>query len=343
MREFRLQQELSRYRVGGFALPLGIIPGDMIEPVQGYTVTYNAGEHEEPDTYTFHAVVSHERIMRLVNDAFELLPDSVIPIIEIGSRDAYRSLDVYVSQIELPIQEFMESWHRYKAVLLEDASIGIGANSNEPYLEVFLDCWKGVAIHAPLEMRQSIETLLAEHGLEEVQSTWQDNAEGDDVTHSGVREVLEIVDDESADLDELLHRLREELALDLNIDPESNCDETGRELGMTLWQAVIVAEPTAGDPSEGAYLTFWMTASSLRQVEELIDQAMQVQDVWVCESLYSVDRMAFDERPDDLADLPLVRSEAQIHFVEVDPWASRATPEQEGARDPFDEDDDGTA
>ena len=60
--------------------------------------------------------------------------------------------------------------------------------------------------------------------------------------------------------------------------------------------------------------------------------------IWVCESIYSVDRMAFDERPDELADLPLVRTESQIHFVEVDAWSSRSTTKQEDAHDRHDED-----
>ena len=92
VRDFRLRSDLKRAVIDGFALPLGIDPGSDLSrfkpPVQGYTVTYTPAQDDEPDTYAFHIVVSHERLAPVLHKAFELLPDEVFGIIEIGSRDA---------------------------------------------------------------------------------------------------------------------------------------------------------------------------------------------------------------------------------------------------------------
>src|SRR5687767_8662404 len=98
MREFQLRKDLQRVTISGFALPLGIAPapGRMRAPVQGYTLSYVPGEEEEPDTYSFHIVVSHERLKPILHRAFDLLPEQVFGIIGIGSRDAYRSTDTFI-------------------------------------------------------------------------------------------------------------------------------------------------------------------------------------------------------------------------------------------------------
>ena len=62
MRAFRLRSDLERAVIGGFALPLGLEPVRLDPPQQGYTVDYAPGEEDEPDAYSFHIVISHERI-----------------------------------------------------------------------------------------------------------------------------------------------------------------------------------------------------------------------------------------------------------------------------------------
>ena len=101
MREFRLRTDLERAVIDGFALPLGLVPGEsarVVAPTPGYTIDFHTGEDEEPDSYTIYAVASHERVADLVERMFDLLSDEVCGIVEIGSRDAYRTLDVYMAQ-----------------------------------------------------------------------------------------------------------------------------------------------------------------------------------------------------------------------------------------------------
>ena len=114
----------------GFALPLGFVPGDagkLPAPTPGYTVDYGVGQDDEPDTYSFYVVASHERLADLIERAFDLLPEKVYGIVEIGSRDAYRPLDVYLGEEPIPPRRFRASWRRYESFLLEDGSIGSGA------------------------------------------------------------------------------------------------------------------------------------------------------------------------------------------------------------------------
>jgi hypothetical protein len=328
--------------VNGFALPLGIDPGAELShfnaPMQGYTVAFTPGHEDEPDTYAYHIVVSHERLAPILHRAFELLPDEVFGIIEIGSRDAYRSTDVYIGQEPVPTDHFLEVWKAYEPFLLEDGSLAAGANSEDPFIEIFLDQWKGLSIHVPPDTQDKVEALLRDFGLEEVAHTWPSSDDHDEVTEGMfVRPVLELVDEYSPDVDELLLTLRHEWSLELNIDPESNVDDGGRSLGSTLWHAVVIVEEATPngevesdgretfkrsnqDQPRGAYASIWATARSLSEMERLIEQALGDHPEWTFGEIYTVDRVAFDERPDQLADLRPGRRETGVHLVTFEPW-----------------------
>lgn len=335
--------------IDGFALPLGFAPapGRLEAPVQGYTVSYVAGEEDEPDTYSFHVVVSHERIRTILHKAFDLLPPRVFGIVEIGSRDAYRSTDVYITGADHPValRDFLRVWDTYEPFLLEDGSIAAGANSDEPFVEIFMDQWKGVLIHVPLDMRDEVESMLHSFGLEEVQQTWRTDEEeskqdtaadaaGEEEQASPVRPVLDLTDEYSPDIDELLLTLRHEWSLELNIDRDSNIDDGGRNLGTTLWHAVVIVDPASGngqdDSDQGAYASIWATAGSLSEMEQLIDRALVRENDWVFGEIYTIDRVAYDERPDELADLPPARRGPQVHLVTIEPWTEPTRPERKG-------------
>jgi len=319
MRPFSLRSNLKRAVIDGFMLPLGLVPGDIQAPNQGYTVDYTPGEDDEPDTYLFHVVVSHERLAQIIDRAFSLLPEEVYGIVEIGSRDAYRTADVYMAQEPVSVREFRAGWKRYEAFLLEDGSIAAGANSEEPFLEVFLDQWKGLSLHVPLSMRDQVEEILAGFGLTEVPSTWP--AMDDQASEKALRlrPVLSLEDEYSPDVDELLLQLRHTWKLELNVDPDTNVDEAGRTLGRTLWHALVIIE-SVEDPDAGAYVSIWATAGSLGEMEELIDSALAGSPTWRFVEIYTIDRVAYDERPDELADLPTRREKAEVHLVSFERW-----------------------
>lgn len=325
MREYRLRTDIQRVVLDGFALPLGLAPapGSLEPPTEGYTIAYAAGEDGEPDTYSFQVVVSHERLRPIIHKAFDLLPDEVTAIVEIGSRDAYRATDVYLSREPIDFEAFAAVWDQFQDFLLEDGTIAAGANNEESFVEVFVDQMKSLTIHVPLDMREDVEAMLQAFKLEEVPQTWpmHDPSDDSDVLDSSeVRGVLDLSDEFAPDVDELLLDLRHEWLLELDIDPQSNLDERGRSLGMTLWHAVAIVYSAATRDVQGAYASIWATAGSLQEMERLVEQAVAEKSDWEFGEIYTIDRVAFDERPDHLGDLPHQRRTSQVHAVHIEPW-----------------------
>jgi hypothetical protein len=297
MRSYTIRTDLTRCDADGFALPLGVEASTLPCPSQGYTLEYTPSEDElAEDAYSFHVVVSHQLVRAVLHAAFSLLPDEVFPVIEVGSRDAYRSIDVFATPEMVNKRDFLEIWAAYEPFLLEDATIGAGASGDDPPIEVFLDAWKGVSIHVPVSQRDKIETMLIGLGLREVPETWPIDIERSVMSDSRVRDVLQIVDEHSPDLDELLLQMRESWGLSI-----------------------------------------WSTAISLAQVEELISETLAGMPEWDFQSIYSTDRVAFDERPEELSDLPPRRATVAVHQVGLDVWGvdgEKPPPDPFGSVDP---------
>jgi hypothetical protein len=322
MEPFRLRGDLQRAVIGRFALPLGIVPGHLEAPVEGYTLSYSAGEDDEPDTYSFYVAVSHERVAAILHRVFSLLPESIAAIVEISSRDAYRQVDVFISRDEIPLADFLAAWRQWETVLLEDGSIGAGANSEQPFVEVFLDQWKGVSIIVPLAMRDPVEALLQGLGLDEVPQTWPGGDVDTGTDDVQIRPVLD-ESDSLSDIDDVLMELRRQWLLELNVDPDTNIDDAGRRLGMTLWHAVLGVHENGQDapPPAGELpldMSIWATAGSLAELEGLIEAVLRDDARWRVAEIYSTDRVAFDERPEELGGLSPRRHAAEVHLVSVE-------------------------
>lgn len=331
MTRLRLRTDIERAVVKGFAFPLGIEPGELDPPTQGYTITYTPGEDEEPDTYVFHVVVSHEKLRPLLRQAFKLLPGQVFAIVEIGSRDAYRSVDVYLGEEPITLDHFLQTWRDYEPLLLEDGSIAAGANSEDPFVEVFIDHWKGFYVHVPLELRDQVEKMLHTAGLDEVPQTWQSGLEEESAAATTqLRPVLAPESGFPPDIDELLMQLRHEWRLELNIDPETNIDEGGRELGLTLWHAIVTVDEVEGERERRADVSIWATAGSLSEMQQVIDGILDEHSEWMFVEVFAIDRVAYDERPDELADLPARRREPAVHLVTVEPWQEDGEGDENG-------------
>lgn len=329
--DFRLRQDLQRLTLGDYQLPLGVRETKLPPPTQGYTVRFQEGKNDEPDTFLFHAVVSHDRLRPLIDAAFNLLPKEVTPVVEIGSRDAYRMVDVYLGEEPMPLVEFLRTWYDFEEILLEDVTIGVGANAEDPWVDVFIDTWKGVVISIPVEMRDEVEELLHGLGIHEVEATWSEQNDPMDEEELVSENVIDLSDNRP-DLEELLLELRERWWLELNIDRETNVDEAGRHLGMTLWHALVLATASDGQEGRGANITFWMTAGSLAQAEELIEDKLLDHPEFVFESIYTMDRVAYDDRPQSLSHLPPVRRRAAVHEMIIEEWGSTTPPDAGGGR-----------
>jgi hypothetical protein len=185
---------------------------------------------------------------------------------------------------------------------------------------VFLDSWKGIEVQAPPGMREDVERILARHGLEEVDRTWPDDVDERLEPPLNVREILVLENEECPDLDEILFQLRESWGLEIDEDPEENLDESGRRLGRTLWHVVAVVESADEDHPRAGYALAWATASSLGEVQRMVESRIELQDEWRFHGQwYSLDRVAFDERPDGLSALTPRRAHSEIHDFRIEP------------------------
>ena len=329
MRDFRLKRDLERVVIDGYALPLGLIPAASDRPREGYTLEYVTGEEEDPDTYSFYVNVSATRLPGVTRACFGLLSGEVHPIVEIGSRDAYREVDVWMSQDPVTRTRFIEGWDQYASFLFESGSISAGANCSDPEVEIFLDPWKGLAIHVPLRMREDVEMILEGFGLSEELESWvfenssanagqptPDPFAKDDGSSMRVREVLDLAEPDMPGVEEILLDLQDLWELQLNIDPDVNVNDAGRRLGHTLWQAVLLLR--ARTSGEDLFGTIWSTAANLLEAETLVAQELERHTEFELIRVYSIDRVAFDERPDQLNDLAPRQTESGVHLFAID-------------------------
>ena len=67
-------------------------------------------------------------------------------------------------------------------------------------------------------------------------------------------------------------------------------------------------------------MVIWATADSLSRLDELINEALDSRPAWRLAEIFAVDRVAFDDRPDELSALPPKRREAEVHLVQIEPW-----------------------
>ena len=72
----------------------------------------------------------------------------------------------------------------------------------------------------------------------------------------------------------------------------------------------------------------WTVGSLLqgRKAEDLIEAAVEGSGEWMLDRIYSIERVAFDERPEDLGDLAPRRDRAEVHSIMVDEWGEGDEP-----------------
>lgn len=239
-------------------------------PRLGYKVLFEAADGDEggdweewPDRYVWDIVISSERLESLCIALVALFPMRAFPILDVLGHDAYREIDPYVAYDVVPLDIFLDSLRRYRDFLLEDGLVGFGLMAEEPFLYVFVDEHKVVTVRAEPTMRERIERILAAFDLREI-----DNPAGADAVAHEHRGVL-LAPDDRPDLltaDEAIEHLRDEWRLTLNIDPETNVDDAGNELGATAWRCLVRTSPSLDIP--WTYADVLIRASSLREAEE---------------------------------------------------------------------------
>lgn len=264
-----VDSSIDRLVVDGFAFPLGVYPVEPVKPVQGYTVDFeqaDGGEEDEweewPDRYLYDIAIKAPRLGALVRSLLSLMPHYVYPILDVLGRDAYREVDPYVSYTIVGLDRVIHSLHSFPGLFLEDGLCGFGAMADDPFLYIFVDEHKIVTLRVQADMKERVERVLKAFDLGEVPEI----AGADAVAHEH-RSVLLAPPDrpDLLNVDELVEHLREDWMLTLNIDPETNVDDDGTELGVSAWRCIVrSSEP--GKPDR--YAEVLLTAGCLRAAED---------------------------------------------------------------------------
>ncbi|MBY0262217.1 MAG: hypothetical protein K2Q20_07715, partial [Phycisphaerales bacterium] len=212
-----------------------------------------SGEWEEwPDRYVFDILVPATRLEALCRSMLSLLPGRVYPIVDYLGQDEWREVDPYVSYDLVGVDRFLETLRRFAGFFFEDGLVGFGAMSEEPFVYVFVDEHKVVTVRVEAGLKERVEAVLAAFDLE----SREELLSADSATHEH-RTVLEAPDGRRDLLnpDEIMEGLRDEWHLVLNIDPESNVDEEGNDLGVTGWRCIVRYDPplekVAAEDAEG--------------------------------------------------------------------------------------------
>ncbi|HRJ49435.1 MAG: hypothetical protein KF787_04760 [Phycisphaeraceae bacterium] len=280
----KLDPSLERIVVGNFQFPLGVYPIEPMTPRPGYTLLFESadgGEDQEweewPDRYLFDAVVSFERLESLVWTLFSLFPGRVYPILDILGHDDYREIDPFVSYDLIGVDRMMDHLRRYREFFFEDGMCGFGAMTEEPFLYVFVDEHKIVTVRAQTDLKDRIERIMRAYDLEPV----EEPAGADSAAHEHRGVLLAPEDDKTLlPFDEIAGRLRDEWRLILNIDPESNVDDEGAELGVTPWRCVVrIDDEPERDPR---FAEIFLAADGLRSAE---DTALHATEELLADSL----------------------------------------------------------
>lgn len=266
----RLDPSLERVVVGDFQFPLGVYPVEPMSPRPGYTLLFESadgGEDQEweewPDRYLFDAVVSFDRLESLVWTLFSLFSGRVYPILDILGHDDFREIDPFVSYDLIGVDRMMDHLRKFREFFFEDGMCGFGAMTEEPFLYIFVDEHKIVTVRAQTDLKDRIERVLRAYDLEPV----EEPAGADSAAHEH-RSVLLAPENDTSLLpfDEIAGRLRDEWRLILNIDPETNVDDEGAELGVTTWRCVVrIDDDPERDPR---FAEVFLAADGLRSAED---------------------------------------------------------------------------
>lgn len=267
--------KLERVVIGAMSFPLGVYPVEPMEPAAGYLVQFEAadgddgsGDWEEwPDRYVFDAVITSDRLEALVTMLLQAMPPRVYPILDVMGHDAYREIDPYISYELLGVDRITDSLRRYRDFFLEDGMVGFGAMCDDPFAYFFVDEHKIVTVRVEPDRKERIEKIFAAFDLAPIAEP-----SGADAAAHEHRTVLRTPPDEPdlQGVDEIVERLRDDWRLTLNIDPESNLDDSGRALGETGWRLLLRAmyDDAPKDAPTWRYAEVLMRARCLREAEE---------------------------------------------------------------------------
>ena len=105
--------------------------------------------------------------------------------------------------------------------------------------------------------------------------------------------------------------------------------------GFVVWLRTSVAEQLKRLRNDGSrpLLAVPDRDQRLAAMAELRDPLYREASDLVFESIYTMDRVAYDDRPQSLAHLPPTRRRAAVHEMIIEPWGPAPSAEGGEARD----------
>ena len=306
-----IDPSIERTSVKGFKFPLGVYPVEPMTPLAGYSSDFEPADSEEemgdweawPDQYVFDIVMPADRVEPFWHQVFAMMPGRVFPIIDYIGHDAHREIDPFMAYEPIGKEKMIDGIRQFRPFFFEDGMVGFGAVSEDPFFYIFVDEHKIVTIRVESQFKARVEKLLAAFDLEPC----EEPAGADSASHEH-RAIL-VTSPERRDLitgDEILERMRDAWRLVLNVDPESNVDDEGNELGITPWRC-LVRFATDQNPDD-QYAELFLTASSIRQAEELAQQniysSFEDQGEWLDVVVITTDRITPDQTKEVLKNNP---------------------------------------
>ncbi|MEM9372344.1 MAG: hypothetical protein AAGA55_01755 [Planctomycetota bacterium] len=272
MSRCQADESIRRKEIDGFGFPLGVYPVEPMQPLTGYTTDFEPADADEeqpgdweawPDRYVFDIVVPIDRVATLWDQLFALMPGRVFPILDFIGHDAFREVDPYMSYEPVGKERVTDAVRRFRPFFFEDGLVGFGAVSDEPFFYAFLDEHKIITVRVEPELKPKVEAILKAFDLEAV----PEPAGADAAAHEH-RGILAAPPDRPDLLtaEEVVEQLRERWKLVLNIDPDSNVDDDGQDLGITLWRCL--ARCSSEKNPEDRFAEILLSAGSLRAAED---------------------------------------------------------------------------
>ena len=279
----KVDPSIRRIVLGSFQFPLGVYPVEEMTPKAGYVSNFEPSDgggadaefEEWPDRYVFDIVVSAERLPMLARMLFSMFDGRAYPILDVLGQDGYREVDPYISYDLVGVDVFLDGLREFGEWLYEDGMVGFGLMCEEPFCYAFVDEHKIITLRVDPALKERVEKILAAFDLEMAEGT----AGADAAAHEH-RNVLLAPDDKPELLgpDEALERLKMKWKVVLNVDPDTNVDDEGKELGVTHWRAVVrvdlpvedeEAEHVPIDPTKVKYAEVVFEAANLREAEDV--------------------------------------------------------------------------
>jgi len=265
-------ESISRRSIGAFEFPLGVYPVEPMTPKEGYSSEFEPADGADeqsvevepwPDRYMYDIVIRATRLPALWFQILAMMPSRVYPILDYIGHDAYREIDPFIAYEPVGTERIITLTKRFKDFFFEDGMVGFGAVSESPFFYAFVDEHKILTVRVESESCERVERLLAAFGLTQA----QDPAGADAAAHEH-RGVLSMPEDQHDLLgaDEIIDIARDAWSLVLNIDPESNLDDDGKDLGITPWRCLVRREADDAEPRVAEVVC---TAGCLREAEAL--------------------------------------------------------------------------